>query len=305
MSMEKYWLNQLDKVSAKVRVNGRRGYGSGRSLVASTNLVSGDVVMIEAPIMTFPRLSGVLVCVNCLGRLDYLSTCTRCGLPLCNDCQGDDQADLHSRECQVLVHNDVKFTPTSNIEAKLLLSLTSVLRLLLLEKSNNWQDLESNIMERKQQAFSGSGSISGWRFVETKLVPLLTSLKNESGHFLFSQDDIHEAAGVLDTNCFQLKEVDKSGHVTRLGRCLYLNSSMFNNNCDPNCHRTIVNGQLEIWTVRPVSEGEELNICYVDQDMDVMDRSLVFRTSKQFECSCQRCVIEIYGKSLDNNHSCS
>ena len=77
----------------------------------------------------------------------------------------------------------------------------------------------------------------------------------------FSQDDIHLAAGILDTNCFDLK-CDKKVrivsktifyvvmYILKVGRCIFLSTSMFNNNCEPNCVRKIEDCTVRIIAAR-------------------------------------------------------
>ena len=61
--------------------------------------------------------------------------------------------------------------------------------------------MESNIELRKDS--------KSWNVVEKYVVPLLSKLTDENGNLLFSKEEIHLAAGVLDTNCFQIKSKEK------------------------------------------------------------------------------------------------
>ena len=68
-----------------------------------------------------------------------------------------------------------------------------------------------------------------WLFVETSVVPHLRGM--------FSEADIHLAAGVLDTNTFELKTVEQGTGVTMMARALYESASLLNNSCVPTCRR--------------------------------------------------------------------
>ena len=127
-----------------------------------------------------------------------------------------------------------------------------IFRLLL---SQGWKDLEGHVTRRR-----GSRS---WNFVEKHIVPKLISITDENQNCIFTQDEIHLAAGVLDTNSFELNHDNKVGQYLRrpkapcnsrlylkFGRCLFLKSAMFNNNCVPNCVRRVVSGTIEIIAVR-------------------------------------------------------
>lgn len=65
----------------------------------------------------------------------------------------------------------------------------------------NWKHLESNLEMRK--------SSKSWNVVEKNVVPLLSEITDENENQLFTRDDIHLAAGVLDTNCFQVKSKEQ------------------------------------------------------------------------------------------------
>ena len=88
------------------------------------------------------------------------------------------------------------------------------------------------------------------------------------------QEDIHQAAGVLDTNCFEIKTKDKvriielqrlkvvlkalimlinnisKCRLAQFGRSLFLTAAMFNNDCSPNCVRRVTRGNIEIISIR-------------------------------------------------------
>ena len=127
--------------------------------------------------------------------------------------------------------------------------------------------------------------------MEKHIVPIVTSLRDFNGNNMFTkvtiwyldpakysvifplQDDIHLAAGVLDTNCFEIKTKDKVSRTgseealikaiiwifippilnvvfAQFGRSLFLNAAMLNNNCSPNCVRRVTEGRIDIISVR-------------------------------------------------------
>ena len=75
-----------------------------------------------------------------------------------------------------------------------------IFRLLL---SQGWKDLEGHVTRRR-----GSRS---WNFVEKHIVPKLISITDENQNCIFTHDEIHLAAGVLDTNSFELNHDNKVG----------------------------------------------------------------------------------------------
>ena len=117
-------------------------------------------------------------------------------------------------------------------------------------------------------------------FVETSVVPLLRGM--------FSSADIHRAAGVLDTNTFELKTV-QSDRVTMIARALYEAASLLNNSCVPSCRREITGDVITVLTSRAVKAGEELTICYTGLLQPTFLRQTVFSQTKHFTCRCLRC----------------
>ena len=63
--------------------------------------------------------------------------------------------------------------------------------------NTDWRTLEANIGNRKESRSSN--------FTQKQIVPLLSNITDDNHNQIFTIDDIHLAAGVLDTNCFELK----------------------------------------------------------------------------------------------------
>ena len=53
---------------------------------------------------------------------------------------------------------------------------------------------------------------------------------------------------------------------------LYQAGSIFNHSCAPNCAATYEESLLSIRTIRPVKEGEELTVSYVDESATTVER---------------------------------
>ena len=122
-----------------------------------------------------------------------------------------------------------------------------------------------------------------WLYVESSVVPVLTSLVSPcSGQTMFTPAMVHHAAGALDTNTFELKSLNNDGDTVMLGRALYTNASLLNNNCQPNCRKVFDGPQLSIVTSRPVKAGEELSICYTGLLQPTFIRQTVFRWGEYF-----------------------
>jgi len=65
-----------------------------------------------------------------------------------------------------------------------------------------------------------------------------------------------------------------------------------------------VDNKLEIVAVREISPGEELTVCYTDIFLPTPIRQDIFKTSKHFLCSCERCRLSEDDKCDDNCSKC-
>merc|ERR1711963_512978 len=114
---------EMDNNGAKFVVVGEKGVGNGRFVRCTDAISSGELVLTESALVTGPKLSHLLVCVQCLRCLGSVSLCQSCGLPLCLQCQSCDHPHLtsHSQECHLLTRHGVVFHPSTPTQAKLLL----------------------------------------------------------------------------------------------------------------------------------------------------------------------------------------
>ena len=201
----------------------------------------------------------------------------RCGLTLCKVCE--EKPLLHKAECDIFVANNKKFSGSSVQDAVKTYTLVTVLRLLLSGKVN---ELESHLERREGTPI--------WLYVETSVVPVLSRLVDTHKQPLFTPELIHKAAGVLDTNTFELRtENSETGEVETLGRALYTSASLLNNSCRPSVGRSWAGAEIRLVTSREVSAGEELTICYTGLLLPTHVRQTVFSQTKHFTCGCERC----------------
>ena len=148
-----------------------------------------------------------------------------------------------------------------------------------------WNTGKAELFESHQAKREGSPI---WLFVETTIVPFLSQLRVEGREF--SVEEIHQAAGVLDTNTFEVKTVEGPGDaVTGLARALYEAASLLNNSCLPSCRREFSGSEISVVTRREVKAGEELTICYSGLLLPTFKRQTVFSQTKHFTCRCVRC----------------
>ena len=258
-------------VGGLVRLEGeRRGVdGPGKFVVAATNIPPDTLLLFELPAVFGPKQSGeLLVCVQCCSALKESSgCCPACGLPLCPAlaCQ-----QSHAPECALLAGAGLAWRAERGEEAVRAYSVVTVLRLLLRGGTDQW---ESHASARHSSPV--------WLWAEHCLVPPLTKLG-------YTAVQVHQAAGVLDTNTFEVRE-EAAGEVARLGRALYTQAALLNNSCVPNCRRRFRGTEIMIETTRAVEAGEELNICYTGLLQPTRTRQTIFLQTKHFLCGCRRC----------------
>lgn len=89
----------------------------------------------------------------------------------------------------------------------------------------------------------------------------------------------------LDCNAFTITD----GDAKVLGIGLFLGAVSANHACDPNCHQVFEGSSIRLRALRPIVQGEELTIGYIDisNTRDVRQDTLL--KGYGFECTCSRC----------------
>ncbi|KAJ4750595.1 Histone-lysine N-methyltransferase ATXR4 [Rhynchospora pubera] len=82
------------------------------------------------------------------------------------------------------------------------------------------------------------------------------------------------------------------GDDAAVGNAVYIVSSFYNHDCDPNAHIVWVDSaDAKMKALRHIEEGEELRICYIDASMDVEARQKILLEGFGFHCNCLRCLL--------------
>jgi hypothetical protein len=96
-------------------------------------------------------------------------------------------------------------------------------------------------------------------------------------------------AGQMNRNGYSWREPAQPNNVRRLG--LYPATAMVNHSCAPNC--AVVScpgGVLEVRTLQPLVQGQELLVSYVNLVSPRDSRRAALKASKEFDCACLRCA---------------
>ncbi|KAL3915104.1 MAG: hypothetical protein SGILL_005802, partial [Bacillariaceae sp.] len=95
---------------------------------------------------------------------------------------------------------------------------------------------------------------------------------------------------------FQVFAEAKRKSAMETGSGLWLNESLFNHSCTPNCTWKPIGDQMFVWTTRVVQPGEELCISYTDlKETSFSERKETFANWIQpgvgFSCQCDSCHV--------------
>ncbi len=113
-----------------------------------------------------------------------------------------------------------------------------------------------------------------------------------------TEEALHALVSRIDSNCFGVfrpgcgdaaPRLAMGRNVDLLGRGLYLQASMFNHSCVPNCSVSAGATTLEVVTDEAVRAGQELCISYIDLQQPVSARQKLLSRHYHFACACERC----------------
>ena len=89
----------------------------GRYLVATRPIRALELVMTDAPVSLGPPAVTPPVCLECLAPLspDHVTTCPKCGVPLCDTCAACPELPLHAAECDLIRDSGVSLHIGDNL----------------------------------------------------------------------------------------------------------------------------------------------------------------------------------------------
>ncbi|KAJ3398146.1 hypothetical protein HDV05_002706, partial [Chytridiales sp. JEL 0842] len=77
-----------------------------------------------------------------------------------------------------------------------------------------------------------------------------------------------------------------------VGRAVFPLASFFNHSCEPTCECIQISITMTIRTLRPLKQGEELSISYINTLLPLASRRSILSQDYFFECGCTRCKRE-------------
>jgi len=106
----------------------------------------------------------------------------------------------------------------------------------------------------------------------------------------YSDLEILEACGKLDTNCFELRVKGPDGENRNL-RAMYRICSILSHDCKPNTKHTFdPDYGVNLFATVPIAKGSIICVSYTQTLWNTMSRRQHLKVSKCFMCRCLRCA---------------
>lgn len=94
----------------------------GRYVIASRSIKAGEILFEEKPFAIGPKQDSPVVCLGCYTSLNGLEQsgerCTKCGWPLCSECENNSNYEFHKKECELFQKNSVTFFNNESLVEK-------------------------------------------------------------------------------------------------------------------------------------------------------------------------------------------
>lgn len=295
----------------------------GRDLVATRRIDAGDVVLTVAPFGIVPNDAFMLtVCCGCLQHCSLELRCKGCAaVLLCADCAvpGHRNALLHADECASLrqLREDpaVKVSRDSSSTDQEEASTTSAadssgLRLLLrliyarkrcrsgLLPELQLRDDNLDVVEDDTEAFESLEDNS--HLFPAELSEAVSDAVATAKYLVdpSARASTAEYSGILARmfcNAFVLQQYRDPLRRTRqpkqeVGSGVFATAALINHSCVPNAEvRLTEDGFLDVFTLRPVADGETLTVSYLPLPVPeggVEARRKQLKEAFFFECDC-------------------
>ncbi|KNG85894.1 SET and MYND domain protein [Aspergillus nomiae NRRL 13137] len=260
--------------------------GLGRGLFASNTIKIGeDVLHITSPfvaVLDTPRLSDT--CSGCFGNKPVhhggsLKNCTGCKVvKYCDkECQRKDWKFAHAHECAIFKNLNPRILP-SNARALLRMIVRSERQKYTNEELELFSQLETHISEIRDQ------SPEQWE----RIALSSKAVKAYSGTDM-KEETISAFGAKLELNSFNLTSIVSD----RMGLYLHPYAALINHSCNYNAAVGFDGDNLYIKATRPIQQGEQIFISYVDATNPVRLRRSELRERYYFDCQCAKCAKDL------------
>jgi len=255
--------------------------GAGVGLVASRDLVPGELILSDSPTILSPPTRCRPQCLQCCKTLNNLGfVCNRCGFPLCGPaCQN---GDLHRIECKVF--EDANFEAEIedlNVADDHYAAILPLRILALRQQPEKWAAFTSFLSHcqgRRKNA-------AQWDFIQEHSVEM-TRDTCELGDEV-SESELHRLIGIFMINSLEVELGNDHGEEM----AFYPVFSNINHACLANARLVkLPDKSIEVRAKAWIREGEEVTIQYLTETLPTLTRRPMLARKWHFECNCKRCL---------------
>ncbi|KAL3457365.1 SET and MYND domain protein [Aspergillus heterothallicus] len=261
-----------------------------RGLFATIDFdIGGDILHIEKPflaVLDTDRLTDT--CAGCFGAKHLekvtdvkLRACSACQVPKYCDktCQVKDWNLGHRLECSIFKALKPRILPiNARAILRILLRMSATVKFAYTDRELElFELLESHKNDIHHQ------NASAWE----RMTLTSMAVKHYSGTDI-ELEKLLELSAKLDVNSFSLT----TATYDRIGVYIHPYAAIMNHDCEYNSIVGFDGSEMYVKAIRPIKEGEQIFISYVDATNrhDVRQKELLERY--YFSCRCARCVRE-------------
>merc|ERR1712106_1014623 len=261
----KHWSSHKDecKSIAKLPYRVERSNVMGRYLIATKDMEEGELILNESPMVVGPRQLTKPVCLGCHKEITSTTPfikCIRCNWPVCSErCQDSPQ---HDAECRATKAAGSRIKVEHFDQINMMYACITILRALALVDGPRkiWEDytkFDSHLQERiKTPVYN--------KVNKEKVVFFIHQYLNIQR---YSDLEILEACGKLDTNCFEIKQNGLNL------RAIYRTACIMSHHCKPNTRHTFdPDNAINIYSTRQIQKGEIICATYTNSLWSTIDR---------------------------------
>lgn len=254
-------------------------------MIAKRDIRAGEVILRETPCVLGPKITSYVLCLGCHKTIDppdygdYYK-CSKCSWPVCGE--ACEVLSSHVDECRVMSVKSFKCPIRNSGQPKIEASYCVIvpLRVILLKKYDPKShkavmELVSHLDQRINTKL--------YETLRVNLVPFIRDILKFSN---FTETDILNIAGILDTNCFDIVLPSKQIRA----RGIYPLTAMMAHDCVPNTkHFVDADFAMKLMACLPIKKGEMILTSYTHPLKTTIERRHQLKLAKCFDCLCSRC----------------
>ncbi|PYH47591.1 S-adenosylmethionine-dependent methyltransferase [Aspergillus saccharolyticus JOP 1030-1] len=260
--------------------------GLGRGLFATTNVAAGaDVLHVSTPFVAVLDTHQLgQICSGCFGRRQLddedrrLRGCTGCQVVKYCDkiCQAKDWKFAHSLECSIFQKLSPRILPI-NARAILRMVLRTGRQKYTSKDVDMFLQLETHIKDIREE-----------NPVQWERISMSSKAVKAYSETEMKEETISAYGAKLELNAFNLT----NAMYDRVGLYLHPYAALMNHSCDYNAVVGFDGDELFVKAIRPIAEGEQIFISYVDTTNPRWLRQKELQERYYFRCRCTKCETE-------------